>query len=32
VHPRFDRARAAEFLRKTDIRMTSRVRELSKAW
>src|ERR1700724_1109700 len=30
VHPRFDRARAAEFLRKTDIRMTSRVRELSK--
>ncbi len=30
VHPRFDRARAEEFLRKTDIRMTSRVRELSK--
>lgn len=30
VHPRFDRARAEEFLRKTDIRMRSRVRELSK--
>ena len=30
VHPRFDRARATEFLRKTDIRMSSRVRELSK--
>jgi ABC-2 type transport system ATP-binding protein len=30
VHPRFERARAEEFLRKTDIRMTSRVRELSK--
>jgi ABC-2 type transport system ATP-binding protein len=30
VHPRFDRARATEFLRKTDIKMTSRVRELSK--
>jgi ABC-2 type transport system ATP-binding protein len=30
VHPRFDRARAAEVLRKTDIRMASRVRELSK--
>jgi ABC-2 type transport system ATP-binding protein len=30
VHPRFDRRRAQEFLRKTDIRMTSRVRELSK--
>jgi ABC-2 type transport system ATP-binding protein len=30
VHPRFDRARAEEFLRKTDIKMTSRVRELSK--
>ena len=30
VHPRFDRARAEEFLRKTDIRMKSRVRELSK--
>ncbi len=30
VHPRFDRSRAEEFLRKTDIRMTSRVRELSK--
>ena len=30
VHPRFDRARAEDFLGKTDIRMTSRVRELSK--
>jgi ABC-2 type transport system ATP-binding protein len=30
LHPRFERARAEEFLRKTDIRMTSRVRELSK--
>src|SRR6202030_2687284 len=30
VHPRFDRSRAADFLRKTDIRMESRVRELSK--
>jgi ABC-2 type transport system ATP-binding protein len=30
VHPRFDRARAEDFLRKTDIRMKSRVRELSK--
>src|SRR5256712_1373322 len=30
VHPRFDRSRAVEFLRKTDIRMKSRVRELSK--
>jgi ABC-2 type transport system ATP-binding protein len=30
VHPRFDRARAEGFLRKTDIRSTSRVRELSK--
>ncbi len=30
VHPRFVRARAEEFLRKTDIRMGSRVRELSK--
>jgi len=30
VHPRFDRARATDFLRKTDIKMTSRVRELSK--
>jgi ABC-2 type transport system ATP-binding protein len=30
VHPRFDRARAEEFLRKTDIKMRSRVRELSK--
>jgi ABC-2 type transport system ATP-binding protein len=30
VHPRFERARAEEFLRKTDIKMRSRVRELSK--
>ena len=30
VHPRFDRTRAEEFLRKTDIKMGSRVRELSK--
>src|SRR3979409_2456298 len=30
VHPRFDRSRAADFLRSTDIRMESRVRELSK--
>ncbi|HUN27715.1 MAG TPA: ABC transporter ATP-binding protein [Steroidobacteraceae bacterium] len=30
VHPRFDRARAEAFLRKTDIRLGSRVRELSK--
>jgi ABC-2 type transport system ATP-binding protein len=30
VHPRFDRSRAMDFLRKTDIRMSSRVRELSK--
>jgi len=30
VHPRFERERAEEFLRKTDIRMKSRVRELSK--
>jgi len=30
VHPRFDRARATEMLSKTRIRMTSRVRELSK--
>jgi len=30
VHPRFNRARALEFLRKTDIRLRSRVRELSK--
>ncbi|MEZ5459668.1 MAG: ABC transporter ATP-binding protein [Steroidobacteraceae bacterium] len=30
VHPRFARATAEEFLRKTDIRMKSRVRELSK--
>ena len=30
VHPRFDRARAAEILSKTAIPMTSRVRELSK--
>jgi len=30
VHPRFERARAEEFLRRTDIRPASRVRELSK--
>jgi ABC-2 type transport system ATP-binding protein len=30
VHPRFDRAHAEQFLRKTDIRIKSRVRELSK--
>jgi ABC-2 type transport system ATP-binding protein len=30
VHPKFHRARAEEFLRKTDIKMKSRVRELSK--
>ena len=30
VHPRFDRARAEGFLSKTDIRLKSRVRELSK--
>ncbi|HVW70233.1 MAG TPA: ABC transporter ATP-binding protein [Steroidobacteraceae bacterium] len=30
VHPKFSRARAMEFLRKTDIRLRSRVRELSK--
>ena len=30
VHPRFNEARAAQFLRRTDIRMRSRVRELSK--
>jgi ABC-2 type transport system ATP-binding protein len=30
VHPRFNRERAMEFLRRTDIRMRSRVRELSK--
>jgi ABC-2 type transport system ATP-binding protein len=30
VHPRFDRSRAVDFLRKTDIKMSSRVRELSK--
>ena len=30
VHPRFDRERALSFLKKTDIRMKSRVRELSK--
>jgi ABC-2 type transport system ATP-binding protein len=30
VHPRFDRAIATDFLSKTDIRMSSRVRELSK--
>ncbi len=30
VHTRFNRARAMQFLRRTDIRMRSRVRELSK--
>jgi ABC-2 type transport system ATP-binding protein len=30
VHPRFDRKRAEEFLKKTDIKMESRVRQLSK--
>ncbi len=30
VHPKFNRARAEDFLRKTDIKMGSRVRELSK--
>jgi ABC-2 type transport system ATP-binding protein len=30
VHPRFDRKRAVEFLAKTDIKMDSRVRQLSK--
>lgn len=30
VHPRFDRAKAEAFLDKTDIKRTSRVRELSK--
>lgn len=30
VHPRFDRSRAEAFLSKTDIKMRSRVRELSK--
>jgi ABC-2 type transport system ATP-binding protein len=30
VHPRFDRARAEDFLSRTDIRQGSRVRELSK--
>ena len=30
VHARFERARATDFLRRTDIRMESRVRELSK--
>lgn len=30
VHPRFDRGRAEDFLRRTDIRPASRVRELSK--
>src|ERR1700726_878439 len=30
VHPRFDRAKAESFLAKTDIRHTSKVRELSK--
>ncbi|HEY1898997.1 MAG TPA: ABC transporter ATP-binding protein [Steroidobacteraceae bacterium] len=30
VHPRFNRERAMEFLRKTDLKMNSRVRELSR--
>jgi ABC-2 type transport system ATP-binding protein len=30
VHPRFDRARAEEFLARTDIKRTGRVREMSK--
>ena len=30
VHPRFDRAKAESFLAKTDIRRTSKIRELSK--
>src|SRR5579871_4799648 len=30
VHPRFERGRALDFLRRTDIRMSQRVRELSK--
>ena len=30
VHPRFERARAEDFLKKTDIKMTSRVKQLSK--
>ena len=30
VHPRFDRAKAESFLSKTDIRRTSKIRELSK--
>jgi len=30
VHPRFDRAKAESFLSKTNIKMTSKVRELSK--
>ena len=30
VHPRFDRAKAETFLQKTDIKRTSKVRELSK--
>lgn len=30
VHPRFDRAKAEEFLARTDVKRTSRVRELSK--
>ena len=30
VHPRFNRDRAVEFLRKTDLKMNSRVRELSR--
>ena len=30
VHPRFDRARAEDFMRRTDVRPRARVRELSK--
>src|SRR5688572_21351500 len=30
LHPRFDRKRAEEFLAKTDIRLTQKVRQLSK--
>src|SRR5512141_956914 len=30
VHPRFDRVKAEEFLAKTDIKLTNKVRELSK--
>jgi ABC-2 type transport system ATP-binding protein len=30
VHPRFDRARAMDFLKRTDIKLDSRVRQLSK--